>query len=372
VVCFDRGLVSDENLKLLARKQIHFVTVLDRSQLGHFDDVIDHELLQQVRAYEVTTQTEAIRSLLTRHHFHEARQNLFYHRLTFAEAQQRTIETKTATLHMTTRRYFLAFNPELAARVQRHRQQRVAAFSEWIEAYNGELAQALGDRSQAVVEKTITQQLKRQRLTDVPISYTLHPYTVTNRNAHGTLKQARTYRITVNEVTSQDYTQSRTHDGIWILVTNLSALDEAALFHQTDLDSCVEIYRLRQRIEESFRILSDVVEIEPFHVYTTAHIKAHVTICILAYVLDLTMLRRIRNANEVDNMDLHRLWHLLGKCRQDCIQLDDTHVVSRITQLTDEQHIILKVLECQEVVAPEYLQRYHIVSDLAADYKKRA
>ncbi len=62
-------------------------------------------------------------------------------------------------------------------------------------------------------------------------------------------------------------------------------------------------------------------------------------------------------------MDLHRLFHILNTCRQDCIQLDDTTVVSKLTRLTDEQRTLLKVLECDYIVSPEYLQRHQIVAD---------
>lgn len=372
VVCFDRGLVSDENLHWLATHHIQFITVLDRSQLGHFEEVLDGTLFQQVRACDITTQATDIQRLLTAQQFRQAASNLYYKPVTMTAQQQRRIEQRTTKLQLDTRRYVVAFNPELAAITHRHRQQRVAAFFEWIDTYNQELAGALGSRSPTIIDKTITRELKRRRLADVPMTYTLSSFVVTNQNAQGISKRARTYRITLNEVRPHDYTTSRTYDGVWVLVTNLTPQDEATLVRQTDLDSCVDVYRLRQRIEESFRILSDVVEVEPFHVYTTPHIKAHFTICVLAYVVEMTMLRRIRQAKEVKNMDLHRLLHLLDKCKQDCIQLDETHVVSKLTQLTEEQQTLLKVLECHHVVSPDYLQRHQIVSEIATDSTPRA
>ncbi len=368
VLCFDRGIVSDENLQLLAGKQIHFVTALDGSQLGHFEAVLECDVFRQARELDVNTQRSDIRSVLTQHQFRDARRNLFYKPLEFTEKQQRTIEKKTSKLHLESRRYFVAFNPELADITQRHRQQRVNAFFEWVESYNHELGQALGNRNETTVEKTVKKELKRRRLTDVPIEYELHPYTVENRNRHGTIKRATTYSVTVKDVSSQDYERSRKYDGVWILVTNMSPQEESALFQQTELESYFDIYRLKQKIEESFRILSNFVGIEPFHVYKSSHIKAHFTICMLSYLLDITILTSIRNSEEMDNMDLHRLFHILSKCKQDCIQLDDTTVVSKLTRLTDEQRKILKVLDCDYLVSPEHLQTHHIVSD----YEKRA
>jgi hypothetical protein len=183
------------------------------------------------------------------------------------------IEKKTSKLHLESRRYFLAFNPELAAITQKHRQERVKTFSEWVESYNHELGHALGNRSEMTVKKALKKELKRRRLTDVPIEYTLHPYTVENRNTQGKMKRAMTYKITLKEVTPQAYEQSRKYDGLWVLITNMSPQEEAVLFQQTDLENHFDMYRLKQQIEESFRILSNFVGIEPFHVYNSRYAK---------------------------------------------------------------------------------------------------
>lgn len=361
VLCFDRGIVSDENLQLLAGKQIHFVTALDGSQLIHFEDVIEFDVFQKVRERDVHTQHQEIRNLLTQRQFRDARRNLFYKPLEFTEEQQRKIEKKTSKLHLDTRRYFLAFNPELAAITQNHRRERVKAFSEWVESYNHELGHALGDRSVMTVKKALKKELKRRRLTDVPIEYELHSYTVENRNTQGKMKRATTYKVIIKEVSPQVYEQSRKYDGLWVLITNMSPQEETALFQHTDLENHFDMYRLKQKIEESFRILSNFVGIEPFHVYKSGHIKAHFTICMLSYLLDITILTHIRHSEDVDNMDLHRLFHLLSKCKQDRIRLNDRTVLPKITQLTDEQRKILKVLDCDYLVSPEYLQTYNIV-----------
>jgi len=363
VWCFDRGLVSDENLQFLTRKQIQFVTALDGSQLEHFHEVIDTALFQQARTLDVRTQRQELEQLLMQRQFQQARRNLFYTPIHLSEEQRRNIEQTTMKLHVDTRRYFLAFNPELAATTHQRRQERVTAFFDWVTSYNQELAQALGDRSDATVKKTLKKELKRRRLTDVPIEYTLHQYAVENQNAQGNTKCALTYKVVLKDLPPQAYERCRRYDGLWVLMTNMAPQDDVRLFQQTTLENHFDLYRLKQTIEESFRILSDFVELEPFHVYKSLHIKAHFTICILAYLLDRTILTRIRAHEGIANMDLHRLFHCLSTCKQDRIQLDDRTVVAKLTRLTDEQRTILKVLACEHLVSPEYLQRYQIVSD---------
>ena len=41
VICFDRGMVSDENLRILEGKSIRFITALDGNQVKYFEDFIN-------------------------------------------------------------------------------------------------------------------------------------------------------------------------------------------------------------------------------------------------------------------------------------------------------------------------------------------
>ena len=56
-------------------------------------------------------------------------------------------------------------------------------------------------------------------------------------------------------------------------------------FQKSGFNNFFEIYRLKNRIEESFKIISDFVEIEPFYVYKPEHVKAHFKICVLSYLV---------------------------------------------------------------------------------------
>ena len=152
------------------------------------------------------------------------------------------------------------------------------------------------------------------------------------------------------------------YDGLWVLLTNISESDDENFFNKTKFDSFFEIYRLKNAIEESFKILSDFVEIEPINVYKTELIQAHFTICLLYYLLDTNFLNKIRSSDEIDSMDLHNVFHSLRKCKQDKIQLDERMAVSQLTQLTEKQKKLLHVLNCSYLVSPKYLADNKIIS----------
>ncbi|MCP4490619.1 MAG: transposase [Gammaproteobacteria bacterium] len=365
IICFDRGMVSDDNLKLLEKKNIRFVTALDSDQIRVFDKFTDFALLDKVRRYDVKKESDKIKTEkdLIRGGFTMARKNLFYKEVRLTDGQKKKIEKITKKLNLRKRRYFSAFNPDLSHLTYKHRQERVQAFREWVEKYNEELGNALGERKKETVEKCLKEELKRRKIADVSIGYDLTEYKAENKNEKGRIKKVRTYKIKLTEISESSYKDAGKHDGLWMLITNISEEDDEKFFDETMFDSYFEICRLKNKVEETFRILSDFVEIEPFYVYKPEHIKAHFTICVLSYLLDITILTRIRNSDKTDNMDLHNVFHILSKCRQDIIQLDEKTVVSKLTQLNERQEKLLDALDCDYLVSSEYVIDKGIISD---------
>jgi transposase len=361
VLCFDRGMVSDENLKLLEGKQIRFITALDGNQVNYFKEFIDFGLLERVKNLDLK-KSKGIKEYLIKGGFKFAQQNLFYKEFQFSSDQKKGIEKITQKLDLARRRYFLAFNPELAYLSHKHRKQRVEEFKEWVKEYNKELTQALGDRKKDTIEKSIKNEMKRRKIADVDIDYTLTEYKVENKNDKGKIKRATTYKIKLGDITEKSYEKAKKYDGLWVLITNISVNEDEEFFNKTKFNSYFEIYRLKNTIEEAFKVLSNFVGIEPFYVYKNEHIQAHFTICVLSYLLDITILNKIRKSEEIDNMDLHNIFHILKKCKQDIIQLDERTRVSKITRLTEKQKKILDILDCTHLVSSEYLVDRNIIS----------
>jgi len=152
--------------------------------------------------------------------------------------------------------------------------------------------------------------------------------------------------VTVGDIPEAVYKQSRKYDGIWMLITNMAEKEDKDFFSKTNFSSYFDIYRLKNNIEESFKILSQFVSVEPFYVYKTKHIQAHFTICVLSYLLDITIQNKIRGSSRLKNISLQRLFHILKKCKQDIIQINKNTTISNLTQVTNKQKAILDVLDC--------------------------
>ena len=119
---------------------------------------------------------------------------------------------------------------------------------------------------------------------------------------------------------------------------------------------------MKNVIEESFKILSSFVGFEPIYVYKEQHVKAHFTICILSYLIEITILNKIRSSKKVDNMSLETIFNQLAKCKQHIIKLKEGKFISRITTVDKKLEKILKELDCSYLVAPSFLTRKGIVT----------
>jgi len=99
VLCFDRGMVSDDNLKLLEKKTIPVITALDGNQVKYFEDCIDFLLINKVKKLDLEKEESEITKQLTGCGFVFALKNLFYKEFNLTDEQKLTIENKTDKLN---------------------------------------------------------------------------------------------------------------------------------------------------------------------------------------------------------------------------------------------------------------------------------
>ena len=362
VICFDHGMVSDENLKLLEAKEIEFITALDGNQVSYFDDVINLGLFEKVKELDYKSQAKKIKEMLEKNNFSAQGHNLYYYELILSDEEILKIEKETDKLALKKRRYFLAFNPELAYLTSKHRKERVEDFEDWVSSYNLELSKALKARNKETIEKNIKKELKKRKISDVVIEYELEACLVKNKDNKGKIKKVQIFHIKLSPISDELYEQAEKYDGLWILITSISNESEKEFFKKSNFMSYFEIYRLKTTIEESFKILSNFVGVEPFYVYKDEHVKAHFTLCVLAYLIDVTILNKIRSSPKIENKSLERIFHELKKCRQDKIKLTENRTISKITQPTAEQDKILDVLDCKYLTSPDFLYQNEIIS----------
>jgi len=59
-------------------------------------------------------------------------------------------------------------------------------------------------------------------------------------------------------------------------------------------EELISAYRGKNQIEEAFKEVKSFLKFQPTFVYTDEHVRAHCTICVLSYLLDMTITNKLR------------------------------------------------------------------------------
>lgn len=146
-------------------------------------------------------------------------------------------------------------------------------------------------------------------------------------------------------------------DGFWLLVTNHSERCGADFVRNTR--SMVEPYREKAVIESSFRDIKSFVEIAPVHVWTSKHVHAHYTICVLSHLLNRTLSQRLSKHEGDKSADIvahGKLYEELSSCHLHQIRGTGQADVYSLTQPTGRQRELLKRLKMAHRVSSEMIE----------------
>ncbi len=117
-------------------------------------------------------------------------------------------------------------------------------------------------------------------------------------------------------------------EGVCVFVTNHLKADTK---ERVDARDIIAGYRDKKRVEEAFRNVKSFIKFQPVYVRKDVHVRAHYTICVLAYLLDITITNKI-NVRATE----HR-----GK---------------KIATPTDLQKRLLELFGCEYLVEEEYVK----------------
>lgn len=315
---FDRGMVSDENLRLLEEEGIKYISALDRNQIESTSR-FDFSSLDDLKIKEKEN------LLLHKHNFTTLNDSTYFKEI--------KIEGK--------RRYILCFNPQLFKDQQDARLKSIEDFKEFVRLQNQELRQAVKSRNLTPTRKRFDKEKKRRKLNHIA-EITLNEIHITCQDSKGVPQKVRTYEaaLTINE--EERRCQGRL-DGFFLLVTN-HIEKEKALF-EISSEEVITPYRDKHVIEAAFRDIKSFVEIEPIHVWTEEHVKAHYTICVLAYLINRTITRRLHENPKDKTQDIithETLYEVVDDCKVDEILVKNIGLkFCSITELNDLQKELL-------------------------------
>src|SRR5660397_171618 len=137
----------------------------------------------------------------------------------------------------------------------------------------------------------IDKELKTMKA-DKFIEYDLESLVVNNKG-----KDVNSFRIIPKETeaTKEAIKQAKRTDGLWVIVTNNTGKEKEG--KKLTEDDLISAYRDKNQIEQAFKDVKSFIKIQPFNVWEPKHVRAHYTICVLSYLLNITVTNRLREAN---------------------------------------------------------------------------
>src|SRR3990172_10669585 len=328
ILVFDRGMVSDENLLNLENNQNYlYITALDKNQIAGVEKIN----LERFKDFtNKTTEKEILSKGLTK-----------YDDVTFYEDMG---------VDSTSRRHILIFNSDLLKDQRKTREKLIDIAIKELEEEKKLLMNAKKSRNIKPTEHRISEILKKRGVQSF-IDPIFESINISGESGSSISSFNLTYERNVEAIK-----KAMLVDGIWMLVTNITQNLESEE-DRLKPEELISAYRDKNRIEEAFRDVKSFIKFQPTFVYTDDHVRAHYTICILSYLLDMTVTNRLRQKPIEGIASVEKVHKILRRCEvgklsvkgYDCSGL-------KLMPLTDEQNSVLKLFECNYIVKGEFLK----------------
>ena len=336
-VVFDRGLVSDDNLTLIETAKIKYISAMDKNQIENMTG-IDFTQFYGINVNQIEHCIQYLPEFIKLN-------NITYY-------LDVTVKNN--------RRYILCFNPVLFVEQRSAREKQLVDFREFLKTLNAEYKIAKGTRRADAMLKKCKAQLVSKKLSAF-VSIDIQCFDIVRKNVKN-----REHCVSTCRATLVMHPQKKQHtgrlDGFWLLVTNLSEKEQDQFI--ITAPDVINPYREKVVIESAFRDIKSFVEIAPVYVWSEEHVKAHFTICVLAYLINRTITLKLHQNIGQQTKDIvahERLYQLLSNCQIDHIQIKNKNMsFYKMTLHNQEQTELLERVSLTHLLKCDILEQINI------------
>ncbi len=259
LLVFDRGFLSHDNLERIEAEGYQYLTGLKAPAIKDLFLIHPQKWLSEIN-------TETAEKTLEK----ESRWKRFDETGFYSELGE--INHRKTVLLFDTARYKLAVLS---------RQKRIDAFKEWVQKHNLWLQGFKKDAAKEAIQKDVDEQIKKKKL-EAYVTYELHEFKTENETfkrrkdnpfpSQGYMRKVSSFQIVVTENNHDQL------DGVFALITSPKC--------KLTAEEMLLAYREKYLIEHAFREMKQALKLRPWFVYKMEHVRAHYTICVLAYLLE--------------------------------------------------------------------------------------
>ena len=320
---FDRGMVSGDHLDHLEAEKLTYLSAMDK------DEMACHPLFNAF--VSAPASKEDYEQVLALQGFQSIDEHQFFYTREGRIGQRRFIFSFDVS------RFF----EDIAAR-----EKRMAKALAWISGKNAGLSAAKKSRNQETVENEVRQMLSKRKLKSL-LQVTLTPINVEiPTKKAGTTRTVHTYQLSA-VLNKAKETDIRRQDGITCFITNEDTFSPLQV---------IQKYREKNKIEEAFREMKTQLALRPIHLTRPERVKAHVSLCILAYLLINTMEMMLRSSGyRTSSEDVLKQ---LKSCQLNQIGIRHSSKTSiTMTEMTEQQKQWVKVIPCEQYLKPKVMKQ---------------
>ena len=319
---FDRGMVSSDHLDLLEAQGLTYLSAMDK------DEMACHPLFQKFVPEPASK--EDYEQILALHEFLPTDDNQFFY----------TREGRVGK-----RRFIFSFDVTRFFEDIATRDKRISKTMAWIAEQNAKLAVAKKSRQKEAVERDVQKIISKRKLKSL-MKVTVTPIEVEVPKKDGSIRIAHSFQLSAM-IDKTKEAEIRRLDGMTCFITN----DET--IPQTEI---IQRYREKNKIEEVFREMKSQLALRPIHLTRPERVKAHVTVCILAYLLVNTMEVMLKRAGlSISPIDVLKQ---VQSCQLNQVGIKGSPGYSlTVTEMTEEQIEWTKLFNCENLLKPKALKQ---------------
>jgi transposase len=224
---FDRGLVSEDNLEMLARKNVKYITALDKPQILKVPGI-------DLRPFGRLPEKGAEEHLKTWRDFQPFDDKVFYKDLGVIEGK----------------RHVLSINTALLREERKLRRRKFLQFERFVRTLNVELAEAKRDREAEATLKKVQAEVRKLKLTRFYEEPVLKPIKVRPNHAKGRRKTVASFQVKIKRIPAA-VADAKLLDGVCVFISNHVEVHGRA--YAMKAEQIIQAYRDKTEIEDAFK-----------------------------------------------------------------------------------------------------------------------
>jgi transposase len=301
----DKGMVSNSNLEKIETEEFDYVVTLRRNSIALIADM-PWPYLRGIDEGNVHKKKE---------YFQKHSPRAYYKELKQREGV----------------RYILCFNPEKFLQERKDRQEKIESIKRYLDHKNKELLSAKNKRNIEILREEIKRYLEKRAAQKI-IKFRL-------------MKSGHTYQIKYRP-DEEGIKEAAKLDGVWVIMSNVAEVSPGEL---------IQAYRNRMEIERTFHNLKSFVEIRPLYHHYEERIKAHITVCVLGYLLNTTVMHLVRQKKDFEELTAQTVYSYLRSCK--LVELEaGSEKRFKLTTPTEEQIKLTGILADKTLLDENRLQ----------------